>query len=783
MAKFNLKQAAIDHCEKAVFGLVMLFVVLGLAGTDWSAYTGTPHDILVKVEQCKVNISQAVWPEEEKAKYELTAASRPENIVRDQLFASINPGDYEASRAMFADGLAPKKPVTEIECNAPEQAIATTARVLIEVLPPEEETESDPQDALASAVKPEEDDPNMLDEFRERKNAGPAGYEMGTEAFYAPDAYDPYAGMDLNSMMAPGEAGYEGMEGMEGMGMGGMAMQKKNGKGYPFVSVRAIYKVRDQISKFAEAMHVSYHEAARYFYIIDFKLERQVMQSGDDPWPADQAWEPVDIKVAEDVLNEAVGFDAETVNSIITDPVITMPLPMRVTGVWKTQATHPAIAKFELNDEQINMELELNSLMIQKALEQRKAVRETQVKRGGFTNMMFNSNELQANMMGMDSMYDMGGMGMGGMGMGGMSSGNYAPPGAPGGMGMGGGRTRPGASRTAKAGEPANQRLDQLLDQLVDKDQSERRDKLKEWIQTRAKAEGELLLFRYLDFSVTPGKTYRYRVKFVIPNPNFGRRIADAGGIAAVVEGETRESEWCDPTEPVTVPADTRYFLASVKPAANNSLNHVLPTVFWDVYQYDHAFGTTMTGKFEVRVGQKVGEKINTEVIKPAENFYDREEYTFKSDDLVVDVIDSLPLDRAFHAADPDTGIAKPLNGGQVTSGQALVLTSDGVKAFDGMTGQSDKVALDQYVGLQKESYEKIKEAQEKMALATEGSALDPYGGQDEMMMMMGDMGGSRQRNVLRKSKGSSSSSSRRSMPPGRASSGGRSQVPRSSAP
>lgn len=760
MAKFNFKQAAINHTEKVVFGIVMLLALLGLASTDWSAYTGTPHDILVKVDQCKSNIQQAIWPAEEEEKYKLTEGKRPANAVKNELFASINPGLYEASVPMFADGLAPKKPITEIVKNVPEQPIATAARVLIEVLPPIDETETDSTLAMAAETT-EDDDPNIPDEFRKPKpgaaggpgGSGYAGYEEMEYA--APDLYDPYATMATPGMTDSysGGAGYPGSEGYGGMEGAGMTVQKKDAKGYPFVSVRAIFKVRDQISKFAEAMNVSYNQAAPFFYIIDFELQRQAMQPGPDPWAGE--WETVDIKVAEDILDESVGFDAETVSSTITDPVITMPLPMRVSGAWKVQATHPAIAKFELTPEQIELEMELNSLMIQEALKQKKAVKETSIKRGGFSDKAFSAGEAQAGMMGMDSMYTSGYEMMG------------SSPGAMGSIGSmptGGSPVRPGRGRPA-ATQQAPQRLDQLLDQLVEKDDKERREKLSEWIQTRAKAEGELLLFRYLDFAVTPGKTYRYRVRFIIPNPNFDRRIADAGGIAAVVQGQTRETDWSEITAPVMVPADVEYFLTSVKAPTFNTYNRLFPTTTWDVFQYDHAFGTTMNSTLELRHGQEIGDVVTTQVIKPAESSYEREAYVFKSEDFLVDVLGDLPVDPAFHSSDPETAI-KPIKGARgymLAQGESLIMTADGPIVYDGASRSKQHEAAKAHLKMQSEYYEDIKKRKEMMAQGTEaGGEYDPYGtmgnmGTEEMMMMMGGGSGSRQKNVLRKSSKSKS--------------------------
>src|SRR5690606_30372569 len=141
----------------------------------------------------------------------------------------------------------------------------------------------------------------------------------------------------------------------------------------------------------------------------------------------------------------------------------------------------------------------------------------------------------------------------------------------------------------------------------------------------RASVEGELLLFRYLDFSVDPGKTYRYRVRFVLNNPNFGKRIADAGGFQHVVEGETRVTPWSNETAPVRVAEEVRYFLADVR----EQNGRVLPTARMDVFQWDTEHGTTMNDVFEVKMGQRISDEVETTVIDPAQQLYEQQKYKF----------------------------------------------------------------------------------------------------------------------------------------------------------
>ena len=723
MAKFDFKKAAVDHVEKILFGMVILIVLFGLVTTDWSSYKGTPREITQKVEQARNNLALSVWPEEERAKYALTPETAPSQVVRDELFVSISPAQYEPSTRFSVDPAGGKEPLREIEKKAPEELIATTGRVLIELLPEVDESDAAGELAMSAQPMPEED-PNIADEFRKRPGnlgGGPGGLE---DEYYAPelDAMRNAENVDVTGV-GPG------MDLLDPLG-GGVALPTKNGEGFPFVSVRAVFPVREQIARFADAMHVPFAEAARQFYIIDFELERQELQSATT-W---SEWEPVQIEVATDILSRSAGYDADVVNSAITDPVVTMPLPMRISGRWYSQATHPRIKNFVLDDKQIQLEMELNSLMLEKAIEERKAVKKTAVQRGGFASMSFGSNEIQSQLMGSESVYDSSAYMME----------SSMPAGMPG----------PRGSRGPQAGNAPTAGMDQLLEKLVDKNDKERKEALRGWIQERAKADGELLLFRYMDFSVEPGKTYRYRVRFKIPNPNFGRRISEADGLAHVVEGETRETEWSNITEPAAVPSNVDYFLAGVHEPNRTRNNELAPSASMEIFQWDNRYGTTMNAKLEVRSGQEIAGEVETEVIKPAENVFEKEKYKFKSTDFVADVIGDLEVDPTFHGQGKEAvKLLRGANGYMLAMGQVLVATPAGLELYDGHSRRAQLQALTSHQKQQAEYFEGIKKAQEALANVGVGSELDPYGLGSAESAMMDEYGGasSRQKNVLRR--------------------------------
>jgi hypothetical protein len=484
--------------------------------------------------------------------------------------------------------------------------------------------------------------------------------------------------------------------------------------------------------KYAEAIHKSYHVAAASFDIRNFQLERQVAQPGENPWTG--PWEQVDLQVAGDILDKTAGFDAEVVNSIITNAVVTMPLPMRISGEWRKQATHPRIEKFELSDSEIAMEVEMQRKLLEEAVNQRKEMDASTVKRGGFAAFQIDSRQLQSDLMGV-SMYDSSPVSFMEQGMMG-----------PGAMG-GGPRRGPGSANVPR--DTMERLIEDLTKGSTNKVEEERR--IRKWIQDRASAEGELLLFRYLDFNVDPGKTYRYRVKFVLANPNFGKRIADAGGLESVVLGETRDTPWSQITAPVKVEDDVKYFITEVREQAGR----ILPTVRFDVFEWDPAIGTFINGACEIRMGQKINEEVETTVIEPAKFKNETRKYRFKCGDFLVDTVEDIRLDEAFHEkADDGMSVKLPpsMRGKLTLAPQALVHTAEGqLKYLNPLYRQKDHETQKTYMKLQAEQFEFLKVKEN----AQDQSALVEFGLADPSMSAEAPGGvRKRQRNQLRKQRG-----------------------------
>ncbi|MFG0332431.1 MAG: hypothetical protein ACF8TS_03625, partial [Maioricimonas sp. JB049] len=591
-------------------------------------------------------------------------------------------------------------------------------------------------DETAKASDPMEDmfdDENLPDEFRRRDRgltAGGAGSEYGAMMAGEYEAYAPeleeYGGGDAMMMMA-GE--YGGEYGESGM-MGGPAGPKLDGKGYPYVSVRAVFPYREQIRKYADAIHRPPFEAASKFEILDFALQRQT-KLDDDSW---SEWADVDIQVAKDILASAAGYDPEVVASTVTDSAMTMPLPARITGVWRKLATHPAIEKFELTEEQIQQELELNKRLLAKFLEERSAQSDAPVEKKGFADLVFNTRHVQSALMGEDSayggnMYEMAGYDEESM------------------YGAGPGYGAPGGR-----GPAANTPFSKLVEELTKvEDSKEQTEKLREAILERVTVEGELLLFRYIDFDVEPGKTYGYKARLWLRNPNYGRRIAEAGGLPHVVQGVDRPTPWSEATRPVTVRETTNYFVERVD--EHRGRQHKVARM--RLYQWDPEFGALVRDNVDVTVGQMIGGTARPLVLKPAESTFEEEQYTFQSEDLLVDVVDDDRIDLGDHphlklkSSKGDLGIPE----------KALVSTADGslhVLSAKDRSHNRARALAERYYTLQEEAFEHLKG---KVAASEEMmSELGEYGEYSEMYSGMYGEGaeesmgrGRRGRNVMRK--------------------------------
>jgi len=136
----------------------------------------------------------------------------------------------------------------------------------------------------------------------------------------------------------------------------------------------------------------------------------------------------------------------------------------------------------------------------------------------------------------------------------------------------------------------------------------------------------QFLLFRFLDFKIEPRKTYRYRVKLVLANPNFNLDKAHLDK-PEFATGETRETIWSDPSPPITIPVLESYFGGGVlpvsgdfEPAVNVGVKKWYPPLASDIYyEFEKKYRGTVLNDAAAKVaytipGDKKGDKKDASV-------------------------------------------------------------------------------------------------------------------------------------------------------------------------
>ena len=185
----------------------------------------------------------------------------------------------------------------------------------------------------------------------------------------------------------------------------------------------------------------------------------------------------------------------------------------------------------------------------------------------------------------------------------------------------------------------------------------------------RMTAADVLLLARFFDVAVEPGQAYRYRMRLVVANPNFGLGAADVSDPAAL-EGETRKTRWSEPSGVAIVPPDEYVYLAKLREGPADGL----PQARLDVTEFSRDYGTYVSeGSPPMAPGDLLTfTERRTEVLDPFKlERNDRAEYVFDTDHLVL-AVEPLPQDAA--GLHPDLNLADR----EVPPGRVLLLLGTG---------------------------------------------------------------------------------------------------------
>lgn len=613
MKNVNWKELLITHAEKGVLGLAGLIVLVGLATTSWGTYDKQPSQFEDGVSKGRSNFEKSQWPEDRKAEFE--AEDPGLQVVR--LFDGARTYSYSTRWVLPLN--KSKERIKEPNWYRFETVVADAGKILMEMLPPPEST--------TVAV-------NTDDGTGERKIELPKGAIEGPKV-EGPRVEGPRqpGATGAPSLPTAATSDYdalsEQMSNMDpegGMSTYGTGVTKRGkAKGTRFAAVRAVFPLKKQVEELKRAMNMdSPVEAYQELVFWDFELERQTAVADADPWSG--PWEKVDIKYALDLLAQTE-FDVDVVDDRFRDAIFTMPLPFRVTGNWgsgpggitngRLLASHPRI-KQVLTEEQRAEQEKRNAALI--AAEKASEVKSKQSPRGfgviqhdtrslartatQSSAMMSSFQEMMQEEEPADAKESMG-------------EGLANPYGA-GGSAYG----MQGAFGLAKVTEIS-----------------------------------ELLLFRFLDFSVVPGNAYRYRVKLKLQNPNFGREVSDIDpGHLVAREGEFRTTEWSDPSVPAIIQDETDFYVAKVDERRGATI---------DVHEWMGDTGSYVNGRFENVMpgdqiarwreenrkgdGYKKGTGIETPVLRPYEETYEDEVIDFVTPNTLVDLNKTIILNPEDH--------------------------------------------------------------------------------------------------------------------------------------
>jgi len=599
LKSIDFKKLLLDHCEKMVLGVLVLFVLFCLAGTSWIRYDKVPDDYLKEVAAQQQNLDSSTWPEDKKAELD---GQKDIVVAVNEAQSKIDVNAFEYQTPEMFDLYPKRERRKQPSFLAVRDLIAISSEVILEFLT-EEEQQANPivvEVAANNTATVATTDPNApVDPNAPPSSTAPPGGANSTIPGGLPGGVP--GGATPSGI--PG-----GVPGAGGLGAPGAAI---NAEGRRFVAVLGVYPMKEQSDIFAKALNFQIASKARgEIDFIDFELERQTAIAGVNPWTG--KWEKVNLDIAYEILDKSADFDLDVVAPELTDAVFTMPLPRRLAGTWGPWATHPSIKR--MTKEEAELQEQINQKILDEARE-KQALEQPKAEKRGFSSKQNDLRQIRSKATNFgdimkSTIEDMGNI-----------------PGMAGGISQPGGR--PGMGR----GLPGQNQATVALD-------------------------GKVLLFRYFDFDVVPGNAYRYRVRLELRNPNYNLPIYEVED-PSFAEGQTRKSPWSDYSNAQVISQDTRLFLSKVEKSRSMQRK---ATANVEIFQYYQKAGTTINTELKkLEVGEFIaaftseedGETtggVETVVLRPAEKRMDTEpNVEFATRNVLLDLRPSESISPEFH--------------------------------------------------------------------------------------------------------------------------------------
>ncbi len=162
------------------------------------------------------------------------------------------------------------------------------------------------------------------------------------------------------------------------------------------------------------------------------------------------------------------------------------------------------------------------------------------------------------------------------------------------------------------------------------------------------KSEADVVMIRSIDFTAQPDTTYQYQVRIVVVNPNYHHANVNPG---VDVESEELKSDWSDPTDPVTVPADVAAY--AMKKAADTGRRD--DQVTFQLVRWDPTSGHTLTRTDDAGPGELVGNYSTAQVpSSEGKGGPKQESIDFNSHRVVLDTMGGfMPAPKSIGATAP----------------------------------------------------------------------------------------------------------------------------------
>ena len=698
MKNFDFKQFGIAHGEKIVLGVIGLLVLVALGRTTWKTFDKKPEKVVEQATKADKFIQANPWPEEHQQKYSA------DNRLVGQIEEMLKPAPGSTWRAREGGGLALsiqpsyalylKEKLLEKPVILPVNELLASSGVLVgaEIVSAEQGTTG--EDGAGGynpytggsgmpTTKPNFKKPTKKGDFRSGRSGkkgtngmGPMGMGpmgMGNDAGSGGPSYrpptsptsgaGPGAGATVGDPMGMGGGMGTGADG----GSGSYAAVKS--KGVRFVSVRGVFPIKKQLEEYERALNLlkGYYagDPRQIVQIFGFTVERQVSADGGATWTK---WEEVDKDRNFKQLTE-LNWETDIVAPGVRHPEITAPLLERLYREWGDEATHPRIANYKLSKAAREAQKKLDEEMAKR--KESEAAKKKLAKSSGYSRIRRDYNGEARGLLG-----SAGGAGDGGM---------YQPPGYP---------------MAGTGGSSASQGFEQGLRDRFES--GEAYNKFKKEIT----AAGDLILFRYFDFDVLPGLTYRYRVRLKMRNPLF-EQPAEKVKLDAQksISQEFVDTPYSNVTDATTVAPDTHLFLARVHQQISASMQE--PRASLQIYKWLPELGTIVKGELkELRVGNFVGgvDKKTTRLDPGREEMLVNARTEFNTKSVVLDIMGgSKTLDRTQKA---DLGLPADVKNTRLFDEVIVIDETGRLKNLNPYSNLAKKNSLDRHLAARGKFYE-----------------------------------------------------------------------------